>query len=197
MIQERFHCVRRPVVYAGALLLATAMRVQADRIVFEAESAVRIEPPMRVVRAAELPEDAKFVPGASGDAYIEIPDGAGNPPEVTAGKAEYTVEITKAGVYVLWCRVYWEDSCGNSFTVQINDGPPFSFGQTGTYKAWHWVRSPPRIAVLNLPKGTHQLRFLNREDGIRIDQVVLSNHSDRRERRFVPVDIESVTVPAP
>ncbi len=176
-------------IRAGCTLVMGMTALARDRICFEAEAAHSIEPPMRVVRLADPPEGAKPVPGASGDAYIEIPAGSGNPPEVNAGKAVFEIEIPAAGFYTLWARVYWDDECSNSLSVQIDDGPRFLFGQTATYKTWHWVRSPPRLAVMNLEPGRRRITFHNREDGVRIDQILLT-----RNRRLIPVDIEPVTL---
>jgi len=127
------------------------------------------------------------VEGASG-AYLEIPEGAGNPPKVEAGKAVFTVDVPKDGAFTLWCRVWWEAECGNSFTVKIDDQPAFLFGEDATYKTWHWVKSPVArsTAPIKLTKGSHTLTFHNREDGVRLDQVLLS-----ADKRFVPVEIET------
>jgi hypothetical protein len=127
------------------------------------------------------------VPGASGREYLEIPEGSGNPPEVKTGKAVFRVDIPADGAYILWCRVYWEGECSNSFTVQIDDRPPFLFGENATFKTWHWVRYPVArtAAPMVLTRGAHTLTFLNREDGVRLDQVLLS-----ADRRFVPVEVE-------
>lgn len=157
----------------------------------EAEAADTIEAPMRTVRTASPPTGVKPLDGASKAAYIEIPAGAGNPPAVNAGKAVYQLNLPKDGTYVLWARVYWQDECSNSLGIQLDGGPVFSFGQDGTHKAWHWVKSPPRIRALDLKAGAHTLSLLNREDGVCVDQIILSD-----ERRFVPVGIEPLDGPA-
>ena len=127
------------------------------------------------------------VTGASG-VYIEIPEGAGNPPKLEAGKAEFVVEIPDDASFTLWCRVWWEGECSNSFTVNVDDQPGFLFGEDATYKAWHWVKYPVSrtVAPVTLAKGKHTLTFHNREDGVRLDQIVLS-----ADKRFVPVDTET------
>ncbi len=178
------------VTCAALLVLGLGGRAagQADRICFEAESAIEIEAPMRLVRQDAPPAAGEVVPGASGGAYLEIPAGSGNPPEVNAGKAVYEIDIPQDGYYHLWARVYWEDECSNSFSLQIDDGPRFAFGQTMTFKTWHWVRSPPRLGVMNLTRGRHRLTVHNREDGVRIDQILLTLN-----RRLIPVDIEPVS----
>jgi hypothetical protein len=160
-------------------------------ICFEAESADRITPPMELIREAGPgnPDRQAALKTASGKAFLEIPQGKGNPPEVKAGDAVYTLDIPAAGRYILWCRVWWSDVCSNSFTMQINDNPPFSFGQDAIYGRWHWVKAPPRLKQLTLDAGSHVLTVMNREDGVRIDQILLTADS-----RFVPIDIEDVTV---
>jgi len=149
------------------------------KICFEAETAEQLEAPMALV--------TNGIEGASGT-YLEIPEGAGNPPKVTAGKAVFSFEVPEDGQFTLWCRVWWEGECSNSFTVTVDDQPGFLFGENATYKVWHWVKYPVSrtTAPIRLTKGRHTLTFHNREDGVRLDQVLLS-----ADRRFVPVDIET------
>ena len=148
------------------------------KISFEAETAQTLEVPMVAV--------SNGVAGASG-AYLEIPEGAGNPPKLMAGKAVFSTEIPEDGTFTLWCRVWWEGECSNSFTIGFDDQPTFLFGEDATYKAWHWVKYPVSrtVSPIKLAKGKHTLVFHNREDGVRLDQILLS-----ADKRFVPVDIE-------
>lgn len=172
--------MKKRIVILGAFLSAlTAVRASGVKICFEAETAELIEAPMVLV--------TNGIEGASG-AYLEIPEGAGNPPKVEAGKAVFAFETPVDGNFILWCRVWWEGECSNSFTVQIDDQPAFLFGEDATYKVWHWVKYPVARTTkpLQLSKGRHTLTFRNREDGVRLDQVLLS-----ADRRFVPVDIET------
>ncbi len=158
-----------------------------SRVCVEAESATPVEPPMLLIAQASPPEGTKPVDGASAGAYLEIPEGRGNPPKVTTGKATLSLDLPADGAYTLWCRVYWEGECSNSFSVQIDDRPVFLIGEDATFKTWHWVRYPvARTATpIVLAKGPHTLSFLNREDGVRLDQVLLS-----ADKRFVPIDVE-------
>lgn len=149
------------------------------KICWEAESARSVEPPMKV----------SSFEGASATC-LEIPEGAGNPPKVMAGKAVYEVDLPAAGSYVLWCRVRWNGECSNSFTVSVDGKTPFLFGEDATYRQWHWVRYPisRTSKPLRLEAGRHTIEIRNREDGIWLDQILLS-----ADRRFVPVDKEKVT----
>jgi hypothetical protein len=164
-------------------------------VCLEAESATKLTPPMRLVEIAKPPADAKTSPvaGASGGKYLEVPEGAGKPPAV-GGDATFTFETAEAGTYFLWCRVWWPDGCGNSFSISIDGAPEFTFGEDATYKSWHWVKAPPKLKQLELAKGIHAMRIANREDGAILDQILLV-----KEKRYVPVDIETVTqaLPAP
>ena len=150
------------------------------KLCFPAASAELVEAPMAVV--------TNVIAGASGP-YLEIPEGAGNPPKVNKGKAVFSFEIPEDAEYILWARTHWDDECGNSFTVVIDDQPGFIFGEDATYKKWHWVKYPvSRTAKpISLKKGKHTITFHNREDGVALDQILLS-----ADKRFVPVDIEKV-----
>jgi len=149
------------------------------KLCFEAESAKSTEMPMAVM--------TNGVPGASG-VYLEIPEGAGNPPKRNEGKAVFEIDLPEDCSLTLWCRVWWEGECSNSFTIGFDDQPTFLFGEDATYKAWHWVKYPVSrtVPLIKLAKGKHTLTFFNREDGVRLDQILLS-----ADKRFVPVDIET------
>lgn len=157
------------------------------RICLEAEACEAVTAPMRVVDEAGT-NSAGAVTGASGGKYLEIPKGAGNPPQVTAGEARFTFAIEEPGEYTLWGRVYWLSACNSSFTVQIDDSLPFTFGKDATFNAWHWIKQPPRLKQMTLTRGPHTLTFRNRQDGVKLDQVLLA-----LDKRYVPVGIEDVT----
>ena len=172
------------------LCLAGPVLAAPPRLVFEAESAATLEAPMVVVAADQVPAGSAFAPGASAGRYLEIPEKAGNPPKLEKGFASYTFDLPEEGDYILWARVWWEGECSNSFTVQLDDQAPFCFGEDATYRTWHWVKYPVARMTppLRLKQGPHVLRVGNREDGVRLDQILLSPN-----KRFVPVDIERVT----
>ena len=168
-----------------ALILATAIGAQgAQRIVMEAESAATIEAPFAVV-AADVPG---MVAGASGG-YLEISGGKGKPPEdkEKIGKVTYAFEVEAEDAFVLWLRVYWEGECNNSFNAKFDEGPQFLIGETPTFKKWHWVKFPVarNAQPTKLAKGSHTLTLFHRQDGVRVDQILLTT-----DRRYVPVEKE-------
>lgn len=163
----------------------------AANICVEAESAVTNEAPMVLVKMETPPPGIKFVGGASGNAYLEVPLGVGKTPKVKAGTAKIKVEIPADGTYTVWLRTYWEGECSNTFLVQIDDRPPFLIGADATFHAWHWVKYP--VSKMTPPptmaKGPHTLTIIHREDGVRLDQLLLAS-----DPRYVPVGIEKAGV---
>jgi len=166
------------IIGVACVLGIISAQARGTKVCFEAESANSIEEPMCIV--------SNGINNISGT-VISIPEKAGNPPDLCKGAASYTFELPSKDSFTLWCRVWWNGECSNSFTAKINDNTPILFGEDATYKVWHWVKYPvsrtsPKI---DLDAGKHTLRIENREDGIMVDQIVLSS-----DKRFVPVDIE-------
>jgi hypothetical protein len=159
-----------------------------ETICVEAEGARDVAAPMEVTRVTyEMVKKGTAIKGASGNSYLEVPQGKGNPPKVTTGEGALDVTVKQSREYFLWCRVWWMDECGNSVAIVMDDGRPFVLGQDGTYKQWHWVRAPARLKQLKLKAGKHTLKIVNREDGVRIDQVLLTT-----DKRLIPVGIEDL-----
>jgi hypothetical protein len=175
-------------------MLAAAPVVFAEQTVcLDAVSASSLEAPMEIASATNAPLDLrdKLAKGASGGRYLEIAQGKGNPPDVATGKAVFTIDIPEDGDYILWCRAWWSDECGNSFFINLDEAKPFTLGEDSTFKSWHWVKAPARLKQLTLTKGPHTLTVRNREDGVKLNQILLTN-----DKQFVPVDVETVTVKA-
>jgi hypothetical protein len=176
----------------AATVLASSARA-ADPLCWEAESCDSLQAPMElIVTSSNMPAGAKpEMAEVSGGRFLQIAEGKGNPPKVETGEVTYTLTVAEAGPYYLWCRVWWLGECSNSFSMSVDGAPPFVFGEDGTYNAWHWVQAPKNLKQLTLSAGKHTLRIRNREDGVALDQVVLS-----ASKRFVPVGQQDVT-PAP
>ena len=163
----------------------------AANVCVEAESAVTNEAPMVVVKMEAPPAGIKPIEGASGNAYLEVPLGAGKTPKVKAGTARITVEIPADGAYTFWLRTCWEGECSNTLLVQIDNHPPFLVGADATYHAWHWIKYPvsKMAAPPAITKGAHTLTIIHREDGVRLDQLLLTTNP-----RYVPVGTEKAGV---
>lgn len=187
-------------IFLGILIQAANV-MAGSLICMEAESAIKLEPLVILGGdgIAVAVEGWHAVDGASGGKYIEIPQAPIKSPEEEKdsedsskkiqGKAVYEFEVASAGVYYLWCRVWWLDSCGNSLSINLDAAKPFAFGQDRTFKTWHWVKAIDGLKQLNLSGGTHTLTIHAREDGVRVDQILLT-----KNKNYVPVGIEDVTV---
>jgi len=144
------------------------------RIELEAEEG-ELETPMRVAQS----------PSASGGAYVHVPDDHSDEPYVLEGLVRIPFELPQAGVYVFWARVMGLDGASNSFYVLLDDSPPFEWDfkvpRKGTPKLG-WTRIPALDGV-PLRAGGHQVIVRSREDGARLDKIVITNDRDTEPGR--------------
>jgi hypothetical protein len=98
--------------------------------------------------------------------------------------ATYTVHIAHAGVYILWGRVKASHGGDNSFFVQVDDNED-NLWEVEMGGHWHWdkinnrdILDPVRFI---LTSGAHTIRIKLREDGTKLDKLLLTNNAD-----FVP-----------
>ncbi len=155
-----------------------------EKLWFEAEQADSIVSPFEI--AADE--------GASGGAFISVPNGAGS--EYTPGgkiMATYTATINRPGVYYLWGRVRVRNAEDDSFFVQIDDDSD-KLWEVVRGNQWHWDRGRDRHiadpARFALREGVRTIRIKLREDGTELDKLLLTNDPD-----FVPVDEDGAAEP--
>lgn len=164
------------------LALSFLLAVAAGVVVLRPKAGLHAERPPPVVRelvvlnAAQAgnlaaPFRLREHPTASARQSLGVPLGAGKPPEAAEGRAAFTFEVRRPGVYTLWLRAWWTDTCANSVAAACDAGAPELAGNDGTYGAWHWVRGPQ----YRLEAGAHVLNLSHREDGIELDQLALCN----------------------
>jgi hypothetical protein len=134
----------------------------------EAEQAVTIVNPL------EVAADER----ASDNGYIYAPNGSGNQYTPGSAMAIYKVHIVKAGEYILWGRVSASDINSDSFFVQIDDGFD-SLWAVEPGNDWHWDKVNDRgnfdPVIYTLARGEHTIKIKLREDGTRIDKLLLTN----------------------
>jgi hypothetical protein len=133
---------------------------------------------IRLWREAENPSEIQGPmvvasdPAASGGAMITIPENAGTGwLKEIGGHASYDFTLPASGSFRLWARVKWNDGCGNSFSLQFNNGPRLITGNDAVFQEWHWL-SVDNIA---LPKGPIRVTISNREDGVALDKLLLTD----------------------
>ena len=151
----------------------------------EAESADTLTPDF------ETSNDAS----ASSGEYIWVPEGTGWNPR--KGEATYTIHINTSGDYVIWGTTLASTGGNNSFFVQLDE----SFEALWTINLsdnWQWdavnhwgngSEFNPEIdpVVFTLAAGDHTLRIKQREDGTKLDRLLITNNMS-----YVPPYIDSV-----
>jgi hypothetical protein len=126
-------------------------------------------------------------PGASGGQYLGVPEGQGNRwnPATPGGEAHYQFTVPVAGTYVVWGRVRSHGGTADSFFVALDAGSPLLWlTRAGGRETWGWDRVRSRgqaFTRFTLPAGTHTLRLLEREDGTKLDRLLITN-----DLQFVP-----------
>ena len=135
----------------------------ANACVIEAEDTVgQPEPAMKISGANDV----------SGNKVLEIPLEAGK----GKGQAAYRTTELPAGAYMIWVRALWTDGCSNSIGCVIGGKEIIIADEL--FGKWHWVCS---AVPVDLPAGTSEFCLKNTEDGIMIDQIILTT-----DKRFVP-----------
>lgn len=139
---------------------------------FEAEAYAAINSPLQTAPDA----------AASGGQYVYAPNGAGNYYDTPPSKqVTYTVNIAVAGEYIIWAKVNAANTADDSFWVQIDSGFNVKW-ETASGNGWEWDRVFHRGGVdpykFNLTAGAHTIKFKIREDGTKIDQIILTNNLD-------------------
>src|SRR3990172_436033 len=116
---------------------------------------------------------------ASSGAYVWIPEGTGNVldnPLLAVGSVAYTFSVPVAGNYVVWGRLI--DNLGNSFFVSMDSGS-YALWDTVGGSTWGWDRVNNRgvadPVVYSLGVGQHTLVIKHREDGAKLDRILVTN----------------------
>ncbi|MCX8037503.1 MAG: hypothetical protein N3D11_10755 [Candidatus Sumerlaeia bacterium] len=141
---------------------------------FEVENALLVLAPFAVA------EDA----AASGGRFVWVPGepgGQSSPP--SPGRMLIPVRIPDAGTYYLHGRVQSPTPADDSFYVQIRSAGRQILPQTewpvGVHRRWSWTpftnntKSTKPMGIA-LPAGVALVEILSREDGTRLDQILLS-----------------------
>ena len=127
-------------------------------------------------------------PEASSGSYIEVPNGQGNAssPSLDDGYAQYTFVVPTDGNYIIWCRVLALTGIDDSFFIGVDDQPAALWYPSHS-DDWIWQKTNDRAIagteVHLLTAGTHKLTIYQREDGTKIDRILITEDAD-----FVPQD---------
>ncbi|MGH7929918.1 MAG: hypothetical protein ACREQV_19215, partial [Candidatus Binatia bacterium] len=102
------------------------------------------------------------------------------------GEVSFSINVTEAGKYFIWARTLAPKVRGErrSFYVTGN-GTKIREWSARRSTTWKWNK----VGKVSLPVGTFNLAFRQRDDGTKLDRIVLTS-----ERRFAP---PAPTGPAP
>lgn len=136
--------------------------------------------------------DGDRVAGASGGAYVMVEDGLTDGNDLPRpGAVDLDITVPGAGHYVIWARVQAPDHASNSFLVSMD-------GQEAEYwwlpplasPEWRWLpvtdRGSSTPKQYALAAGTHRLRIANREDGVALDQILVTGATDDLQAELGP-----------
>lgn len=156
--------------YSAYATSATVTPNNADSIWFEAEQAFSISSPMQISADAN----------ASGGQYVSVPQGAGFSDGTRGGAVAYNFTAAHSGNYIIWGRVVAPSGNDDSFYVQLDGGTKYWWGLKNGL-SWKWDRvngvgvSDP--IVFPLTAGSHTLEISWREDGSKLDRILITDAS--------------------
>jgi PKD repeat protein len=100
----------------------------------------------------------------------------------TRPELRYRVQISTPGTYYVWLRGYATDDSNNSVHVGLNGQAVASADKisTSTFNSWTWIQSTRDgpVATVNISSaGLYTINLWMREDGFRVDRVLLTTNS--------------------
>jgi hypothetical protein len=119
--------------------------------------------------------------GAAGGHYIAVAAGNNSktsPPSTGSSAIPFTVP--SAGTYKLWGRVIAPTDNDDSFWVRVDDSPWVDWNDIAAGSAWHWATvtddtKSDAPVLADLTAGAHTITVAYREDGARLDSVLITN----------------------
>jgi hypothetical protein len=136
----------------------------------EAESGTLTAPMQRLTGA-----------GASNNEFIQV--AAGNNSQAAppaTGHSVINFSVPSAGSYKVWGRVMVPTNADDSFWVRMDGGPWINWNNIPVGADWHWddvhnAAAGNALVTFTLGAGSHTLTVAYREDGARLDRVLITN----------------------
>ncbi|MBN2440430.1 MAG: hypothetical protein JXJ04_03775 [Spirochaetales bacterium] len=122
---------------------------------------------------------------SNGSALVANPNNNVNVGDTTKGPGlGYQVYFSEIGTYYFWVRMWGPTASDDSLHCGL-DGIPASYGKSGmsiTSYYWKWTNTALGSVTVNVEtSGLHTINIWMREDGTRIDKILLTTDSG-----FVP-----------
>jgi hypothetical protein len=118
---------------------------------------------------------------ASGGSYIAGPIGTNSTGAApSTGWATLTFTAPTSGTYRIWGRVIAPADTDDSFWVRMDGGTWINWNDIVPGASWHWGNvtndaSNDAVVQYSLAAGTHTVNIAYREDGARLDKVLITN----------------------
>ena len=118
---------------------------------------------------------------ASGGHYIAVSAGNNSKPAApSTGSSVIPFTVPSAGTYKLWGSVIAPTNEDDSFWVRVDDGAWVDWNDITAGGAWHWApvtndANGDAAVLTTLAAGAHTLTVAYREDGARLDRVLITN----------------------
>ncbi|MEK7153585.1 MAG: Ig-like domain-containing protein, partial [Patescibacteria group bacterium] len=99
-------------------------------------------------------------------------------PSTNYGTATTTASINSSGTYRIWSRIMAPDTSSNSYLLEVDGSTCYVVGDGALGpNAWTWVdyqngSSNSKIEI-NLTAGSHTLKLIGREAGVKLDRLLL------------------------
>lgn len=121
--------------------------------------------------------------------YLTITPGFNKTNQATnnpSGQAKYTFTVTQTGGYKIWGCVRIESGAHNSFWVRVDDQPWLNWNNIPVGLGWHWddvhgVDNRQAAKTYQLAQGEHTLTIAYREEGAKLDKLLLTNNLSTRK----------------
>jgi len=104
------------------------------------------------------------------------------PPLPTAtGTVSTSITVPVNGTYAVWSRIQAADTSNNSYLIQIDEQCAITVGdsQALTPNLWTWVNyrdgNSSSALRVSLTQGTHVVRLIGREAGVKLDKVLFTS----------------------
>ena len=117
---------------------------------------------------------------STGEAVQALPDlGGSTGLNLTGPMLEYDINFNNTGNYVVFVRTYGPNGQGDSFHIGLDGNSVTNnsgIGMGSVLGSWKWanIANGNQVVVINVTTvGTHTLNLWMREDGIKIDKIIL------------------------
>lgn len=95
------------------------------------------------------------------------------------GRSVIRFEVPSPATFKLWGRIIAPDASHDSFWIRMDEGPWIKWNDIIAGSSWHWDAvnddDTNRTPHLDLAAGSHALTIAYRENGARLDRVLLTS----------------------